>query len=86
MGAKGKLETYTNQQFVNNWAVLTIPHYLYYIGHIYRSCMVDTIYYSLFSNLIIMAANNFSKPVGHNVRKKWNSVGHLQKPVGHKLL
>ena len=32
------------------------------------------------------AANNFSKPVGHNVRKKWNSVGHLRKPVGHKLL
>ena len=29
------------------------------------------------------AANNFSKPVGHNGRKKWNSVWHLRKPVGH---
>ena len=31
-------------------------------------------------------ANNFSKTVGHNVRKKKNSVRHLRKPVGHKLL
>ena len=31
------------------------------------------------------AANNFSKPVGHNVRWKLNSVGPLQKPIGHNF-
>ena len=33
---------------------------------------------------LVRAANNFSKLVGHNIRKKY-SVGHLEKLVGHKL-